>query len=420
MKTRQQKFRSWDEHRAIYALLATAGIISSTQAQEQTQAVMLEPVVVTDTRMRYTSEAVSVASKESVKPREIPQSVSVITKERIEDQGLVTVQDAINQLPGVTAFTNETQAGQFRSRGYNIDVAFDGVPAYAALNGVQQLDLAVYEQVELLRGSAGLFLGSSQQPGGVVNLVRKRGQRDFAASGSLSAGSWSNYNAVADVGGPLNASGSLRGRVIASATDRKYFYDTTHTKKYLGYATLDWDLTPATTLSLAFASQNDDTKAPFFGLPAWAGDAGANANKQIGLSRSTNLATDWSRSEWNTEDWLLELTHRFDNGWRVTAKLNHREQDTQHRFGRQSSGLSATGTLNYYRQAGDVTYERDGFDLYASGPFRLFGREHRVVLGYNRDQFLYATKYATPGTIRNPDRCDEVMEENQRSEEHTS
>ena len=207
MKTRQQKFRSWDVHRAIYALLATAGIISSTQAQEQTQAVMLEPVVVTDTRMRYTSEAVSVASKESVKPREIPQSVSVITKERIEDQGLVTVQDAINQLPGVTAFTNETQAGQFRSRGYNIDVAFDGVPAYAALNGVQQLDLAVYEQVELLRGSAGLFLGSSQQPGGVVNLVRKRGQRDFAASGSLSAGSWSNYNAVADVGGPLNASG---------------------------------------------------------------------------------------------------------------------------------------------------------------------------------------------------------------------
>jgi outer membrane receptor for ferric coprogen and ferric-rhodotorulic acid len=171
MKTRQQKFRSWDEHRAIYALLATAGIISSTQAQEQTQAVMLEPVVVTDTRMRYTSEAVSVASKESVKPREIPQSVSVITKERIEDQGLVTVEDALNQVTGVTVLPNDTQQGVYLSRGFHMNVTNDGVPAYNALSGVQQLDLAIYERVEVLRGPAGLFQGTGD-PGGTVNLVR--------------------------------------------------------------------------------------------------------------------------------------------------------------------------------------------------------------------------------------------------------
>ncbi|MDR2789297.1 MAG: TonB-dependent siderophore receptor, partial [Candidatus Accumulibacter sp.] len=250
------------------------------------------------------------------------------------------------------------------------------------------LDLAVYERVEVLRGPAGLFLGSPSESGGggVVNLVRKRGQKEFAASGSISAGSWDNYNAVVDVTGPLNASGSLRGRAIVSDTDRRYFYDTTKTEKHLGYATLDWDITPATALSLAFASQHDDTKSPFYGLPAYANNIGSNSNKQIGLSRSTNLNTDWSRSQWNTEDWLLELTHRFDNDWRVTAKLNHREQDTHYHYGRPQTGLSAAGTLTYNRYAGAVTYDWNSFDLYVSGPFRLLGREHRAVLGYNQEQ----------------------------------
>ncbi|MDR2450370.1 MAG: TonB-dependent siderophore receptor [Candidatus Accumulibacter sp.] len=395
MKTRRQNLQV--RHRAIHALLASAGIISSAWAQAQEPApAILAPVEVTGDP--YLSE-VSVAGKEPVKPREIPQSVSVITKEQIEDQGLATVTDVLNQATGVSVQSGDTQTGSFRSRGYNIDVAIDGVPAFEALNGVQQLDAAVYERVEVLRGAAGLFQGSSFQPGGVVNLVRKRGQKEFAASASLSAGSWNHYNTVADAGGPLKADGSLRGRVVASATDREYFYDTTRTKKYLGYATLDWDLTPATTLSFALASQNDDTKAPFHGLPAWATSAGENANKQIGLSRSTNLNTDWSRSEWDTQDLLLELVHRFDNGWRVTAKLNHREQDLQYRYGRPNGGLTAAGTLNYYREGGDFTYEWNGFDLYAAGPFRLFGREHRAVLGYNRDESSSTIKYATPASV---------------------
>jgi outer membrane receptor for ferric coprogen and ferric-rhodotorulic acid len=87
METRRQKFRLW------VALLASTGIVSpawsqteeaqteETPAQTQTPAV-LDTVEVADDR--YIS-VVSVGGKEPVKPREIPQSVSVITKERIQD-----------------------------------------------------------------------------------------------------------------------------------------------------------------------------------------------------------------------------------------------------------------------------------------------------------------------------------------------
>ncbi|MDR0673840.1 MAG: TonB-dependent siderophore receptor [Zoogloeaceae bacterium] len=377
------------DRRVICALFASLGVAASSpawaQAEEEAEAVTLEPVTVTGAR--YIRD-VSVGGKEPVKPREIPQSVSVITRERIEDQGLVTVDEALRQVTGVSVLANDTQASQYSSRGWGMNVTFDGVPAYSALSGVQQLDLALYEQIEVLRGSAGLFQGSGN-PGGVVNLVRKRGQKERAFSASVSAGSWNNYNLQADVGGPLNASGSVRGRVVASITDREYFYDTTDTRKRLGYAALDWDITPATTLSVAFASQSDKTRALFTGLPSYANPD----NRHLGVSRSTNLNPDWGTARWDIQDTLAELTHRFDNGWRVTAKLSQREQGWDAHYANPGSGVNpAANTLNYTRAAYDATYRRDGFDLYASGPFHLFGREHRATVGYNRERLRYANK----------------------------
>jgi outer membrane receptor for ferric coprogen and ferric-rhodotorulic acid len=393
-------------HGIICALLASLGVTpaawaettqqeettAETTAKTEAKAVTLEPVVVTGAR--YTSE-VSVGGKEPVKPREIPQSVSVITKERIEDQGLVTVEDALNQVTGVTVISNETSQSQYRSRGYSLGVANDGIPAYNMFSGTQQLDLAIYEQVEVLRGPAGLYQGTGEL-GGVVNLARKRGLKEFAASGSVSAGSWNNYNAVADVGGPLNADGSLRGRVVASTVDREYFYDTTKTRKWVGYVTLDWDITPATTLSLALASQNDKTDAPYSGLPAW------QTGELLKVSRSANPSPDWSRHEWDTQDLIAELSHRFDNGWKAIAKFRRRDQDFYAKEGWPGTGVSpVTGTVNYLRRELDNDDKHDAFDLYLVGPFRLFGQEHRAVLGYNREILRSSTITSWAANVNN-------------------
>lgn len=329
----------------------------------------------------YTVGDVSVG-KLPVSPREIPQSVSVITRQRIEDQNLVTIGDALNQAVGVTVISNDTTQSQYRARGYSLGVMNDGVPAYNALSGYQQFDLAIFERVEVLRGPAGVFQGSGE-PGGVVNLVRKRAQREFAASAQLSAGSWDNYGAQADVTGPLDADGSVRARAVVSAVDRDYFYERTHTSKLLGYATLDWDIAPATTLSLAATIQDDETDVPYMGLPAW------TSGGLIDAPRSTNPYPDWNRYEWDTRDYLAELNHRFDSGWNAVARLSRRDQDFYFRDGFPSTGVDPdTGTLNYSRRVRDFNYERDAVDLFLSGPFRLFGREHQALVGYNYDTLL--------------------------------
>jgi outer membrane receptor for ferric coprogen and ferric-rhodotorulic acid len=76
-------------------------------------------------------------------------------------------------------------------------------------------DLAMFDRVEVLRGPSGLYQGAGE-PGGTINLVRKRALGTFGLSGELSAGSWDRYHSSVDVTGPLNGDGSLRGRFVTA------------------------------------------------------------------------------------------------------------------------------------------------------------------------------------------------------------
>lgn len=328
----------------------------------------------------YTSP-VSVGGKEPLAPREIAQSVSVLTEALIRDLNLSTVTEAANQVIGVTFISNDSTQGQVRSRGYALAVSYDGIPAYNALSGYQQFDLDVYERVEVLRGPAGIFTGSGD-PAGVMNLVRKRAGKDFALGARITAGSWNHVRATVDVQGALNADKSLRGRAVLAQLDRDYFHDHTHTRRSLLYGTLDWDLGRNTTLSLAFTSQRDTTRAPSMGLPAW------STGELMDAPRTRNAIAPWSRYVWDTQDFAADLEHRLAGDWVAKVKLSHRPQDFFFKDGYASTGVNPdTGTLNYARRERDYAYERNAVDLYATGTVDLLGRRHRLLAGYNRESF---------------------------------
>lgn len=360
----------------------------------------------------YVSQT-GVGGKELLRPREVPQSVSVVTNERVRDQGATTVAEALGMATGVMVVSNDMHQSQFYSRGYSLNVTYDGVPG-GNLSGQQQLDMAIYDRVEVLRGPAGLFTGSAGSNfGGTVNLVRKRARDSFGAEGQLSTGSWRNHQALLDVTGPLNATGTLRGRAVLSLIDRHWSIERAHTKKQVGYATLDWDVTPRTTLSVAAAYQRDRLQAGMSGLPAWA-DGGL-----LHVSRRTNVSPDWVRSGWTHRWYTADAEHRFDSGWKLTAKFTRWERDQLYHDAFPASGVNrATMTLDYARRHGEIGDARNTADLFASGPFQLWGREHRALIGANLDRFnstTYGHKWLRPWdrTFRNipfgrPDLVDEI------------
>jgi hypothetical protein len=88
-----------------------------------------------------------------------PQSVTVITRQRIKDQNMVTISDAMQNTPGVSIVAEEgaPQSDGFYVRGFAVDnVTFDGLPISLESFGTSFLlaDMALYDRVEVVRGGA--------------------------------------------------------------------------------------------------------------------------------------------------------------------------------------------------------------------------------------------------------------------------
>jgi len=339
---------------------------------------LLDEVIVE--RSRYTSD-VEIAGKTSIDPRAVPASVSVITEQRMQDQNLTSIADAMTQVTGVTVVPNDGTQSQYRSRGYSLGLMMDGVPAYSSFSGYLQLDPALYERIEVLRGPSGLLQGSGE-PGGSVNLVSKRGRDDFGLAATLNAGTWNDYRASLDVTGPLNSSGSLRGRAVGVYADSDHFTDFAHHERRMGYGNLDWHITSSTTLSLNLAAQFDRSLATYSGLPAFSSGA------QLNVPRSTNIGQRGNRNDWDTFDTSLSVTHRIGTSWRIVARGWHRDQQLFFHDAFPVNGVRESDlTLPYGRRRYDYDYSRQGVDVYAAGAAQLFGRTHHVLVGYNYDQF---------------------------------
>ncbi|QBQ34758.1 TonB-dependent siderophore receptor [Pseudoduganella plicata] len=326
---------------------------------------------------------------------DIPQSVTVFTEQRMRDQNLFTLGDLMQQAPGVSVMPFDGANPDFRSRGYSLEQAYDGIPAASPGSGTQEFELAIYERVELLRGPAGVTQGAGQ-PGGIINFVRKRGSREARLSAAASAGSHSNRRIEIDAGAPLNAAGTLRGRAVGTFQERDYFHDVTHDRKWLGYLALDADLDSATVLSLAFARQVDNLRSPSMGLPAYLD------GRFLDVSRSLHVYPSWNRFFWATNESSAELSRQLGDGWEVRARAVHRTVDKFYKDAYPSTGVNpATMRATYARRAAALDFQRTGADLYASGPVKLFGRSHALVIGYNWEQRLASNRNVTYSAVPN-------------------
>lgn len=326
----------------------------------------------------YAPKAATIGGKEAAALREIPNSVTVITRQRMDDQNLITVDDALKQVPGVSVVPWNNSTSQFWMRGYLADVMYDGVPAYNnSSSDSQQFDLSMYDRVEVLKGPAGLMKGVGN-PGGTVNLVRKRGLEKSSLEINGSAGSWDNYLGAFDAGGPLNADGSLRGRFVFSKQNRHYWHHSTKTDRNLVYGALDFDLTDRTTLSLSAAYQNSLADSPSMGLPAY------TDGRFLDVARSTHVYPSWNQFKYDTYDLSGELRHEFANDWVFSAKVNHRIQKRFWKDSFPTTGVDPdTMTATYARRAADWDISHTGVDAYFSGPMEAWGQEHILTFGYN-------------------------------------
>jgi outer membrane receptor for ferric coprogen and ferric-rhodotorulic acid len=325
----------------------------------------------------YASGYATVGSKFEGSVRRVPQSVSVITQQRMQDQNLTTLDQALAQTTGVTVQPNATIDPNFYSRGFQLDTfQFDGVPQTYTNNFQARPDLAMYERVEVLRGASGLFNGAGQ-PGGVVNLVRKRPVSETQFSFTGNAGSWNNYRVETDAAGPMNEEGSLRGRFVTAFEDRDYFFDVAESRKTLLYGIVEYDLTPDTLLTLGGHIQRSDV------VPYIIAHSRYNDGRDLGLPRNAFLNPAWNRWNLEAEQVFAEVEHRLDDNWKLKISASDLRDKSDRKYGHANGAVDPVTHAGARIEMYDADYSNNqtGLDAALSGTFTAYGRRHELVLG---------------------------------------
>lgn len=133
--------------------------------------------------------------------RDIPQPVTVLTRQWLDEQALPDLHAMLQHTPGVTVEYIDSERIAYYSRGYQIDsLQVDGlnVNQVASASTFIQPDTAMLDRVEVLRGATGLLRGAGS-PSAMVNMVRKRPTAQWQGSAALTLGSWDRQRMEADL-----------------------------------------------------------------------------------------------------------------------------------------------------------------------------------------------------------------------------
>ncbi|WP_414486599.1 ferric-rhodotorulic acid/ferric-coprogen receptor FhuE [Stenotrophomonas maltophilia] len=404
-------FRTPQPQRLSVAVLAVlCAVAPAAFAETAADPTNLDKVVVKGERAEgYSVRRTSAGTRFDLAPREIPQSISIISHQRIEDQNLDDIIDVLANTTGVTSTQSDSERTEFYARGFYIDAyQFDGLPTQMVQNwsyGDSGLDLALYDRVEVVRGATGLLSGAGN-PSASVNLIRKHADSaELTGSVSVNVGSWGRTRTTVDVGSALNASGTVRGRVIGSYLDTDGQMDRYNQRKTLGYAVIDADLTPDTQLSVGYDYQQKRANgATWGGFPMLYSDG-----SRTGYDESFNASPNWTYWDTTSKRAFATLQHAFSNGWKFKVGATHDETKADDKLFYPAYNDWTTGASNFDRtngtgispSAGFYNTERKvtGVDGYVDGPFQLFGREHQFMAGlsYNKRDYANYGDYQVGG-----------------------
>jgi outer membrane receptor for ferric coprogen and ferric-rhodotorulic acid len=339
-------------------------------------------ITATEGTKSFTSGALTIGSKIPQAIKDVPQSVSVLTSEQMKQQNVTDFNSAMKQLPGITLVQNsDSLSNTFYSRGFPVtSIQVDGgAPLTTQYAFFPQIDMSEYDHVELVRGANGLFDGYGD-PGGTINLARKKPLDHSQYTFDAQVGSWSNYRLVADATSPLAFDGRLRGRLVMTWQNNHHFYEVAKDNKELIYGIVELDATPTTLLTVGVNYTRQDSVPWMEGLPRYSnGD-------DLKLPRSTAIAFPWNRWNFETTELFGGLEQRIGDEWTLKLNVTHNLQKDTQKVGYTYTAvnpLTGGGPMlsgSYW----DFASKQLSAEAVLTGAFNILGQRQEIAIGANR------------------------------------
>ena len=203
-------------------LLAGASTRAADSAAASEETNQLEEVVVT-------------AEKRSERATDVPMSITAVTAEQLEKQGVVSVSDLTKIVPGFTFQPSDYGTPIYTIRGIGfkdvavavaptVSVYVDQVPlAYSAMTSGAAFDL---ERLEVLKGPQGTLFGQNST-GGAMNFIAAKPTNHLDAGADVTYGRFNEADAQGFLSGPLSDTVSAR---VALRTEQRDAWQTSETR----------------------------------------------------------------------------------------------------------------------------------------------------------------------------------------------
>ncbi len=337
--------------------------------EPDTPVVEANPVLVTASRDVYTVTHATTATKTDTPLINTPFSIQAIPRQIMDDQQAVRLEDVTQNVSGVQrGFGYGEFAQQYHIRGFetNFNTFRNGFRL-----GQYGMDIANLDRVEVLKGPAAALYGRVD-PGGLVNQVLKRPLSYPHYALQQQFGSYDFFRTTGDVGGPLNAAGTVQYRVNGAYVNSDSFRAVSLERGFVAPSLL-WRPSPETEVTASIEYQHQHS--------GWDEGIPVLGNRPVSISRKTNFCDDECRDKQRQVGAYLTWSHRFASGWTVRNGFYLQWADNQIRELFNVELDADNRTLLHTPLAYDQDFRRYSAYLEGTAQFHWLGMTHEVLAG---------------------------------------
>jgi TonB-dependent siderophore receptor len=327
----------------------------------------------------YTAFSTSSSTRLNLTSQETPQSITVLTRQLIDDQKLGDLTDALGATPGVVVqnATVGQDAPYIYARGVALsNYQVDGIPRSSTM-GPHLENTSMYDRIEVVRGATGIMNGIGS-PAATINMIRKRPTAERQMSVTAQAGTWDRYGAGFDLSGAANDAGTVRLRLVGDAKNQHAWSQNYAQKSQSLYGVAEVDLTSQTLLTVGLNHLTQDTQAPILGQPLF-----YTTGARLMSSPSGVGFPSWTYFDNTVSTGFASIEHRFNQGWIGKIEYSHSQFDYDAvGYTPSLNTITPTGSgfsISPYRWNSKL--KQDTVDAYVSGSFALLGHRHELIAG---------------------------------------
>ncbi|GAA5543280.1 TonB-dependent siderophore receptor [Ochrobactrum soli] len=373
---------------AVPALAQDTGVIQLNTIEVQTSGDKGPRVPVEG----YIAEYSRAATKSDTPIRETPQSISVVTRDNMNDRAVSSVSEALLYSANVNGqrYGADVRSDYYTIRGFPADLYLDGIriPQIANQTGgysgfvVEPYSL---ESVEVLRGPSSALFGQSNV-GGIVNMVSKQPQAEASNEVYLRGGSFQRKEFGFDLTGPINNDPRFTYRLNGMIRDADTSYDLGKNNRIAINPSFAWRPDADTSLIVSGGYLKDDLGQAGVIVPAY-GSVLPNPTGQ-------SIPRDFTDGDPRIATYKKEISyvgyqfeHRFNDTFtlRQNFRYSHLKTDYRNLFAGvlPTSGWNGR-TLPRTNYLAQPELDSIAFDTQLESRFDTGSLEHTLLVGVDQ------------------------------------